>query len=516
MCNLYKVLIVEDNDIIREDIEHLIDWTKHGYKLVTGAKNGEEGLAMFHRYNPDIVITDIKMPVMSGLEMIDQIRKTGSHAQFILLTAYEEFEYAKKALYLDVHSYVLKHEVDDEILLCELEKQKAALNKERNMGRITKSMSLKEYLTRGDIVSQGVDNFFRWHGRSIVMVVELGEIPGNGLTAYKRLKETTEDMLSEYEFESVDIGAREYVIFLKVPESLSEARSRDFVRAFVKKQQDAFSKILEVNTAVGIGPYIFHTDKILDGYKVAKKILRQKVFYKGDCVLDIQDIPPGHGKAEEVRELIKATKQNISGMNREVLHKQLLALFTDLLVQYKSVELLDECVHELIYTLANVNNQNGLESLHDRLDNIILCSRSGNVYELVELYNEAIGKLEAALMPQYSKKIRDIIKYIHEHYQEEVNLSDLSRKLDISVIYISQLFKREVGMNFSSYLTKVRMDKAVELLETGNYKVYEVSEMVGYQTIQYFSKMFKKETGKMPSDFGRSIWRSKDEKRNVL
>ncbi len=516
MCNMYKVLIVEDNDIIREDIKHLIDWNKQGYKLVTEAKNGEEGLAMFHRHNPDIVIADIKMPVMSGLEMIDRIRKTGSRAKFILLTAYEEFEYAKKALYLDVHSYVLKHEVDDEILLIELEKQKAALNKERNMGKIAKSASLKEYLTKGDIVSQEEESFFKWQGRSIIIVVELGGIPKGGSAAYKRLKVTTEDILSGYEFEYVDIGAQEHVIFLKVPESLSEARSREFVRIFVKKQQAVFLKVLEIHTAVGIGPYIFNPNKILDGYKLVKKILRQKVFYKGDCMLDIQDIPLKHERGEEVRELMKAIKQNISNLNRDILHKQFSLLFTELLVQIKSTELLDECVRELIYALANINNQNNLESLHDRLDNIVICSRTGNVYQLVELYNEAVDKLEAALMPQYSKKIRDIIKYIQENYREEVNLSDLSRKLDISVIYISQLFKKEVGMNFSSYLTKVRMDKAVELLETGKYKVYEVSEMVGYQTIQYFSKMFKKETGKMPSDFNRSVWRNKDEKNNAL
>ncbi|MFA9379751.1 MAG: helix-turn-helix domain-containing protein, partial [Acetanaerobacterium sp.] len=159
------------------------------------------------------------------------------------------------------------------------------------------------------------------------------------------------------------------------------------------------------------------------------------------------------------------------------------------------------------YELANMNNDNYSESFHDVLDKIVIRSREGNVFELVELYNEAIDMLENALMPQYSKKIREIIKYIQVHYQEEVNLSFLSQRLNLSIIYISQLFKKEVGMTFSAYLTKVRMDKAVALLQTGNYKVYEVSEMVGYQTIQYFSKIFKKETGKTPSDFNRSLWR---------
>ena len=90
---------------------------------------------------------------------------------------------------------------------------------------------------------------------------------------------------------------------------------------------------------------------------------------------------------------------------------------------------------------------------------------------------------------------------MEEHYNEGVNLSVIADRLQLSMIYICQIFKKEVGITFKEYLTKIRMREAVRLLKSGRYKVYEVSEMVGYQTVQYFSKVFKKETGKYPSDF---------------
>ncbi|MFA9381864.1 MAG: response regulator, partial [Acetanaerobacterium sp.] len=205
---MYKVIIVEDSDIIREDIKRLIDWTKHGYEIVAEAKNGESGLAKFREYYPDIVITDIEMPVMTGLEMIAEIRKSSPQTQFILLTAYEEFEYAKKALYLDVHSYVLKHEVDEEILLRELEKQKISLERQKRIGMLNKSETLKKYLLQEDIAGQDDGELFSWQGKSTVIVVEMEEVPKRKADIYKYYKETTENGLREYEFEYVDIGAK--------------------------------------------------------------------------------------------------------------------------------------------------------------------------------------------------------------------------------------------------------------------------------------------------------------------
>ena len=120
-----------------------------------------------------------------------------------------------------------------------------------------------------------------------------------------------------------------------------------------------------------------------------------------------------------------------------------------------------------------------------------------------EELSQILAQLEQLFVPKYSKKVEEIILYLQNHYQENITLTDIAEHVGITPLYVSQLFKKEVGMNLMTYLTKCRIGEAKKLLKTGNYKVYEVSEMVGYQTVQYFSNCFKKETGKKPSEYGQ-------------
>lgn len=130
---MIKVLVVEDMDITREDILGLIDWEQHGYELLPSARNGKIGLEHALRYRPDIILTDIKMPVMTGLDMMREIRERIPGARFILLTAYEEFEYAKKALEMGAQAFILKYEIDSQVLLRELNKCVEGIRKEQNV-----------------------------------------------------------------------------------------------------------------------------------------------------------------------------------------------------------------------------------------------------------------------------------------------------------------------------------------------------------------------------------------------
>ena len=124
-----------------------------------------------------------------------------------------------------------------------------------------------------------------------------------------------------------------------------------------------------------------------------------------------------------------------------------------------------------------------------------------DVFTVAEILCQAVLRLQQLLVPQYSKKVEEILSYIKNHYQEEISLTHIAEHVGLTPLYVSQLFKKEVGMNLMSYITRYRIQVAMELLKTGNYKVYEVSQLVGYQTVQYFSSCFKKDTGKKPSEY---------------
>lgn len=498
---MLKVMIVEDVDIIRDDIKRLLEWQEHGYQVVTEARNGEAGLAMFREHMPDIVITDIRMPVMTGLEMIQEIQKISTDTQFILLTDYGEFEYAKKALDLDVHSYMLKYELDGDILLRELEKERVIIEKQQNMNRMTKSENLKDYLIHGKTEEDDSQSFFGWHGRSILLVVEAKGFDRKTSEQYSCLRKRLNRETQDYEFEYIEMAPHEHVIFLKVAESMSQQKEINFIRIFVNHLQALFKDMHGVETAVAVGSHIYGSADITGEYRKTKRLLQQRVFYSKSCILDSPSPEPTAGQKEEIGLMLRSIKSNIQNLKMDELHCQITPLFTGLLRELKSTELLENCVREITYAIASRSVQGKTDNLSEILDEIMDCARNYNVYVLTELFEKAIEMLDTDISSRYSKRVNMIIKYVAEHYHEEVSLYDLSKELDLSVIYISQLFKKEMGVTFSAYLTKVRVEKAVQLLETGRYKVYEVSKMVGYQTVQYFSNIFKKETGKKPGDF---------------
>ncbi len=498
---MIKVMIVEDVDIIREDVIRLINWQEHGFIVIAEARNGEMGLEMFRKHKPEIVITDIRMPVMTGLDMIQEIQKTDKDTQFILLTDYGEFEYAKKAMYLDVHSYLLKYELDDDMLLRELEKVRAIVEKQRNINRMTKSEYLKDWLIHGKREADDPQSFFGWYGHCSLIVIDAKGFDRKSSELYNDLREQLNSEAQTYEFEYIEMSPQEYVIFLKVSESFSELKSMNYIRTFISRLQTLFRETCALETAAAVGAYIYGSGDVADAYRKTKKLLQQKVFYPKSCIIDFPPPEPPAARKEEVAQLLKSIRSNIQNLNADELHDQIPRLFTGLLRAIKSTELLENSVRELTFAIASRSVQGKTDNMGEVLDEIMDSVRNYNVYVLAELFDKAIEMLGADFGTRYSKRVNAIIRYISEHYGDDISLYDLSKELDLSVIYISQLFKKEVGITFSAYLTKVRIDKAIELLRTGRYKVYEVSKMVGYQTVQYFSNIFKKETGKKPGDF---------------
>lgn len=497
---MYKVMIVEDMDIIREDIKGLINWQENGYQIVAEARNGEAGLAMFKKHKPDIVITDIKMPVMTGLEMIKEIRSTDTDAQFILLTEYEAFEYAKTALYLNVHSYLLKYQLDPDILLRELEKVRSVIERQRSINRITKTEHIKDCLIHGKQETECPNSFFGWHGLSCLMVVEAKGSTQKASELYSCFRERLSSESQDYEFEYIEMTPQEHVLFLKLANSMSQLKKMNFIRTFVNLLQSTAKATFKNEICVALGSNLYNSGDIVDAYRKAKQLLRYKVFFPGSCFID--SIPPKSTpeQNDEIRLMLQSIKANIKSMKADELKQQIPQLFTCQLPKVKNIELLEECVRTLTFAIANRSEQAEINSLSEVLDEITDCARNYNIFVLNNLFLKAIEMMDADMGSRYSKRIHIIIKYVDEHYQDDITLYDLSKELDLSVIYISQLFKKEVGITFSSYLTKVRIEKAIQMLCTGRYKVYEVSKMVGYQTVQYFSTIFKKETGRRPGD----------------
>ncbi|MCU6791096.1 response regulator [Paenibacillus sp. WQ 127069] len=512
---MLKVMIVEDEDIVREDIKHLIDWEQHGFEIIAEARNGGEGLRICMEQNPDVIITDIKMPVMGGLEMIDTILQIRKSKKIILLTSYGDFDFARQAIQLGIHSYVLKHELDGSLLIQELNKLKQQMQEEESVGYLARREQLRMYLKRmesmiddaGMIVT---DDLFRWKGRTGILIMGFDflhpdqEYTENRPAAVDR--KTFIDFMyarssDEVESEVVDMYDNEYIIFYRIPERSSELSIFEYSSHLANHLQSLINKAFSRKISVAIGPVFENQRDIRESLKKTRELYALRIFRKGSSLLvqthkqlDKQSLLSSiDHKLKEIQEHLKHEQYGLANEGID-------ELFTRLLVALEDIAALKSGILELI-RLINLKAipKHGTPMI-EPFDALSEIQQLGSVYQIAEWFQHRVMKLEEESNSKYSKKIRELLQYIHANYAKDITLNEIADRMGFSLIYTSQLFKKEVGVSFITYLTQYRIEKARELLASGHYKVYEVSSMVGYQTVQYFSKTFKKVTGLSPGD----------------
>lgn len=499
---MYKVLLVEDIDLIRRDILEMIDWECHGYIVTGEAKNGEQGLELYKQYPADIIITDIKMPVMDGLEMIRQIQKLNQQVQFILLTAYEEFDYAKQAMSMGIHSYLLKHEIDQQILLVELEKSKAVILQQESYQCFNQSDILRRYLNGTHTPDISTSQLYPWSGETVLLLLE---------------SKKTDDMVGHMDFHALLHQLRTHPTKHKyVCYTLSDSLCLFLVKASsngkmapVNHAAEEFAaalhkadECLKFQHAISIGLVFSDLRSLKKAYLFARQQLDEQLFYSKSCILSPSSF---HGIPQSARMQSDAQLSQLCELLNTAKFYQAQKIIQILLEEkqplYKNIDFYIATTDQIIRQILELRHIDLPMDMIRTLTEINAAAKKTDIFTTSKRICHILEQIQQTLVPRYSRKIDEAIRYIQAHYYEDISLNSLSEHLGISPLYVSQLFKKEVGINLMTYITRYRIRVAEELLKSGNYKVYEVSEMVGYQTVQYFSNSFKKETGKKPSEY---------------
>jgi YesN/AraC family two-component response regulator len=483
---MLKVLVVEDMDIIREDIKRLIDWQAHGYELAGEARNGEAGLLRFETVRPDIVITDIRMPVMSGLEMIQRLRDSGADARFILLTDYAEFAYAKRALELNVHAYILKDEMESEILLAALDKVQTEISLQRRFSSVERSDRLRTAISGS--IREAVSE----------PLIKSGEF-GVLLAASSSAGSCLASALSEFNFTYTG-NSHGTVILLTAPKFVSKKAEADHARRFAELCLSLFHTT-DDSSCLAVSPLIASDSDILTVYPALMQLIQQHVFYEKGRILDAMPSEPAETDEQNTADLVEDIIVGFQNADDAILNEKIANLFLDKMTKLKSVTLLERCVRDLSYAAARSAGIDKSGEVAAVLEKIAESTRDASIFLLNDLFQKVARAITERRGVRYSKHVNKIIAYVNAHFRENISLAELSKEIGLSEVYISSMFKKELHITFTAYLTKVRIKKAAELLKTGRYKVYEVSEMVGYQTVQYFSTTFRREMGKKPGDY---------------
>ncbi|MCU6712639.1 response regulator [Paenibacillus sp. J5C_2022] len=471
-----KVLLVDDEAWVVESLKASVDWGQLGFEVAGMALSGPEALAMMESIRPDVVFTDIRMPGMSGLELIKRGSELHAHTRFIVVSGYAEFAYAQKALAYGAMAYCLKPFDEDEIVSI-----LGKIKKGRETKRRTEESALHLYLEDPG-VEHGSRLLEEWKVRGLLSGsgLEVGVIVYTTATAAETAARAPERS------HHAKIGKNKYAIIVhweQLDEEIAGAGER--LPADVKGI-GVSGKVTELGM---LRKAIESASHLSDGY-----------FMTGRAAVYRQyETSPYESFKESLKQLdqaIRSADVAAAGRTFDTLAQQ--CREHRLTVQH-ALQLYN-IVHSFMYRYKADAADNMLYS-HE-----LLLSHYGNAGDMLQELKQFVSRhiLEA---PEYSSSesgnetFRTILHYVNGHFLEELSIQSLSRMFYTSPSYISQLFKKEVGETFTSYIAKLRIGYACELLADTELMVGEIAEKAGYADYFYFTKIFKKIIGKTPSQF---------------
>lgn len=511
---MFDLMIVEDEYIVREDLKNLIDWESEGFNIVAEAKNGFEGLSFFERYHPRVVITDIKMPVMDGFEMIRELVKKDKGLKFIILTAYGEFDYARRAIEFGVDTYLLKHEIESDMMIEELDKIKGKIIEDEKIKESNFSKAFGKILN-GRIEAEQIRemmanaDFTFIPGYAFLIVADLQKYFGENSpgvpvseSEFKNILNLSVDM--DYRVYFVAITEFRYAIFVKAVVPKSRQRLSDDISNMCLELQYEVEKHFQRHLSLAVSEPVYDLTGIKDYYCKTCDLIAYKLFRKTPVILFCETHQPIPKEIYDLNykryvKLLTEFNEKIKNGISADLKETVVSIYTDAVVKLEDVKLLQYTILEtlgvVVESARKPEKSMELQQIFNEVNDF------DNVYQICNWFLYLIDALFRCSDETYNRKIKNAIEYIGNNYKKDISLHGLADAIGVSTIYASQLFKKEIGESFITYLTKYRISKSIELLKTGKYKIYEVSEMIGYQSVQHFNKTFKKITGNKPSDY---------------
>lgn len=505
---MLKLLIVDDEEMICQAIANSIDWEAHNIHLAGTCLDGVEAYHMILDENPDIVMTDIRMPGISGLDLIERISRTDLCTQFIILSGYGEFDYAKRAMKCGVRHYLLKPCTEEQILDCirdvTQDCYQALAKKEGQPGENT---ALQKNLHRTliyNMVREGVsslsvtDTFFE----SYEHYLTLTDMPYQFCCVYYLEEKNLEQCLESFRifWKNHMPDTQLYAIYIRnillffFPDTEADYENLDM-----------FFRTLSFPTQTVSIDYsrVGHPDLKSLLSMLIKRLKRYDVLY---FLEENQRIPTfNYGQiVEKVNRLVPLIAARETGIWEDAL-KELSSILSaasnkDFLLQLSDNILISLGTHLPSRTLPEITEF--LYELHEEKE-------TGHMARKVSEYVEKLTEAQNHGNRQYSPFITKLIDYVHQHYSNpDLTLKWISENyLYMNVSYVSRSFTKETGEKFSSFLMKLRVQKAKEILSTSdNEKIQNVAELVGCgNTPYYFSKIFKKCTGLTPSAYVKKL-----------
>lgn len=508
-----KVLIADDEILVRIGIKHSVDWEANGLEVIGEAADGKVCLELVLKYNPDLIILDINMPEIDGIQVLKELKKINFKGKVIVLTCYEELEYVKQALKNGASDYVFKTNIKENGLLNAIQEISFEANEmsaqenqeivremieERDLIRIIEGYPYKEGATKlrpfnlfciicmiGDI--EKVEERYQNKGMELFY---------NALhTIIKQiLSRHQECIFTQYKADTI-------VIFISMSKISGMQECILQIRQLVQHLFITLREYLAVDGTIGVSDVKFSIAAMKEAYDEAMHAISQRfispqkdIFYFERAAKDSKD------SAELLQKAEKKIRLAVFNKNYEILHEELAQYFETIRKgRINDSEKIKEFLSDVIKLVQSYEKDWNVEYEEKMYKQASLEEAEAVIYQFLNNYISVTENNEGNYI------IRRAEEYIRENYAKKISLYEIANYLELSESYTSRLFNKYKGRNIPTYINELRIEKAKKFLKETNMKIYEIASKVGFVSNTAFYIAFKKSEGISPIEFRNLI-----------
>lgn len=534
-----KLIIVDDEYSTRNGLKVCMDWEKYGIEVVGEAENGKKGLELVERVNPDIVITDVKMPIMNGIEMAKQLKARNSNVKIVFVSGYDDIEYLKIAMKMDAIDYILKpvnlaelSEVIEKIMtMSKMEK-----NQKDMLYRMNEKLHLSMPLLREKFLIQLIQDG-EWERTSLERRVSFLDLHLPYCSLYCSLiisidnPRTVFELISEKETELITFSILnicqelvdfhlggyvfehkrgEFVLIVAMPDKEGIEAIFPLINELKASLSGFLKRFITISMTIGVGSAVDQLSGISESYAMASEAIEQKLYLGKNQIITF-DVMASNKSVDfrAINEKVEALLSLLKTANTSIIFRHLDELFDDLV----SNRVLNhkDCQRIWMQMLLNISqflSEFGIHSDQLGQQESEIWEHLNRIETLDDMkrgLKDYIAVVCTYVEERKEKKtnevVQDIMRIIEDNYQSNLTIAEIATQVYLSQTYICLLFKQETGVTINEYITRVRMEKSKLLLTNTNAKLADVSYSIGYSEPSYFSKQFRKYTGMNPSEY---------------
>lgn len=529
---MMNVIVVDDELLMRIGLKSMINWEEHGFQIIGEAANGKEALEMARLHPPDLIITDIKMPVMDGLALIREASSFLDNCQYVILSCLDEFQFAKEALRLGAVDYLIKSDMKPQQLLDVLGivrkkieqsvfqggagvlkqeyKESLGFLKEKLFKELFSGFCQEEEAIRRSealriSLVQGPMALVKLRVRHFEDIRQKYIEQDEKLLRYSITNIMEEIIPRRWNKEIVALTSADYVFVINIPE-LENEFPREELDKLLKKISAAMKDFLNITLDFGVSGCASSFSGLRKAYQEADIALKSLFFEEKR---DIFFFEPEQNRLHDRHEAYHLSREEERAFRDRVENdgKDCDGYLRQLKERLRQESVSEQDIRKVyIHLLSQIGScfpstPNRWNEGRTPYEQLLIAESLDELHELISRFLEECleyNRSQDAGMQSYAEQACAMIR---ERFNEDISLQSIAEQINVNPSYLSRVFKRETGVNFVNYLTRVRMEKAKFYLRSKCYKVYEVAEKVGYPNTAYFSKLFKKVNGITPEDY---------------